>query len=299
MQLPSRLWFPDEPFVTDYKRQIAEGAAWLSKCHVAFVGLARNCAAALANTLLQAADVGKHAESWCLHVETNDNVDDTESVLVEFCGKYPQASFRTQQLRRGHYGAEFAGRRTVALAEYRTACQQWVREHAADAQYVVVVDWDAWGGFSIQGVLNGIGWLIELPGAYGMASVSLSQSNAMIVGPTGQHRVEPTWIHYDAWALRLNSTYDDYRAGIGGWKHQWIPPVGSPPVSVVSAFGGLSIYRKDAFLKGTYNGAADCEHVPFHDSIAKLTTQRLYINPSQRCVMSWMEPEDGGQHSND
>jgi len=59
---------------------------------------------------------------------------------------------------------------------------------------------------------------------------------------------------------------------------------------VCSAFGGLTIYHTAAYLAGTYDGVHDCEHVPFHDSIAKATGQHLSLNPSQRCVMQWMEP---------
>jgi hypothetical protein len=69
-------------------------------------------------------------------------------------------------------------------------------------------------------------------------------------------------------------------------------------VLVASAFGGLCIYRTEAYLQGTYDGVKDCEHVPYHASIAKATGQHLYLNPSQRCIMAWMT-DDGGQHSND
>jgi hypothetical protein len=36
----------------------------------------------------------------------------------------------------------------------------------------------------------------------------------------------------------------------------------------------------------------DCEHVPFHRSIAKATGQHLYVCPGMRTVMSWMETTD-------
>jgi hypothetical protein len=103
------------------------------------------------------------------------------------------------------------------------------------------------------------------------------------------------WVHYDAWALRLNSAWDDYTSGMGGWKHQWLPPVGSPPVPVVSAFGGMAIYDTYAYLKGTYSGK-DCEHVPFHVTMAEQAKGRLYLDPAMRTVMHWMT-DDGGQHS--
>jgi hypothetical protein len=55
----------------------------------------------------------------------------------------------------------------------------------------------------------------------------------------------------------------------------------------------MTIYRADAYLRGTYDGVQDCEHVPFHKSIARATGQHLYLNPSQRMLMNWMEVSDG------
>jgi hypothetical protein len=69
-----------------------------------------------------------------------------------------------------------------------------------------------------------------------------------------------------------------------------MPPVGSPPSLVSSAFGGMAIYRTDAYLAGTYDGTTDCEHVPFHKGIARATGQMLYVCPSMRTIVSWMEP---------
>jgi hypothetical protein len=279
-------------FEQEHARRVAEGRVRQSLASVAFVGLARNCDGALYANLHRVVAEGQRFASWQLHIETNDNTDRTEEVLEAFASEFPEASYRTQTLDRQQFAAEFAGPRTVALAEYRTACQEWVREHAPSVDYVAVVDFDAWGGWIPDAIASGLGWLVRLPGAYGMASVSLMQVDA---GQQGRH-----WVHYDAWALRLNSYWDDYTAGHGAWKHHWIPAIGSPPVHVCSAFGGLGIYRREAFLKGRYDGA-DCEHVTFHKSVADATGQHLFLNPGQRMLMHWLleASTDGGGNNGD
>lgn len=288
--LPEHLVYPLQQFGPLFQARCEDGAARLRTSKVAIVGLARNCAVRLAENLGRLEHITSAAREWCLHIESNDCTDATLEVLHGFCKDRPQATFHYQVLGRRQYGPEFAGPRTMALAEYRHNCQRWVKSCAADADYVIVIDWDQWGGWSTQGVLNGLGWLVELQGAYGMASVSLMQMPVIASDKEGNVQQRADWLHYDAWALRLNSSWDDYTNGCGGWKHHWLPPVGSPPVRVCSAFGGLAIYRTDAYLAGTYDGVKDCEHVPFHESIAKATGQQLYLNPSQRCVMQWMEP---------
>lgn len=303
--LPSRFWFPQEPFAESYRKRATEGLAVLARSRVAFVGLARNCAAQLAGNLQRMLTLGNHCAGWQLHIESNDCDDDTVPVLTDFCRQHPQATFHYQVLGHVNFGAEFAGRRTIAMATHRDACQRWVRACAADTDYVIAIDWDAWGGWNLEGVMNGIGWLLELPGAYGMASVSLAEVPMMSMDAEQNVKVQPTWFHYDAWALRgvgqPDCYWDDYSNGQGGWKHHWIPPVGSTPAIVSSAFGGLCVYRTSAYLKGTYDGTADCEHVPFHASVARATGQHLYVCPAMRCVMSCLprDAADAGQHSDD
>jgi hypothetical protein len=286
--LPANLWYPHHAFGEAFDERHAEGLERLRHSSIAVVGLARNCGSQLADNLQRVHGLASMCKSWQLHIESNDCDDDTLDVLAKFSREHRQATFHYQMLGRGHHPGEFGGRRTIALAEYRAACQRWVRACAADADYVLVLDFDSWGGFSLHGLCNGIGWLVELPGAYGMASTSLFQHNF-------GNGID--WYHYDLWALRgvgqADCYFDTYQNGYGGFGYTWLPPVGSPPVLVSSAFGGMTIYRTDAFLAGTYDGTADCEHVPFHKSIAKATGQHLFLNPSQRCVMHWMEVNDG------
>lgn len=298
MNLPQHLAYPLPPFSESFQARTMEGMQRLASSRLAIVGLARNCAVRLAENLGRLELLTRHAKGWQLHIETNDNADATVQVLTQYCREHRQATFADQTLGRQQYSSEFAGPRTIALAEYRDACQRWVRDCAAGADYVIVIDWDQWGGWSTQGVLNGLGWLACSDDAYGMASVSLVQMPVIAPDNEGNVKQRAEWLHYDAWALRLNSPWDDYTHGFGGWKHHWLPPIGSPPVSVCSAFGALAVYRADAYLAGSYDGTADCEHVPFHDSAAKATGQRLYLNPSQRCVMHWM-PSDAGKHGDD
>lgn len=296
MNLPEHLIYPLQPFAADYMRHAEAGQKEFADASVAFVGLARNCATHLRGNLARLTELVKGCSEWRLHVETNDNTDDTDQVLIEFCVSHPQATFTSQRLGREQFTTEFAGRRTEALAEYRTACQRWVREHASDADYVVAVDFDAWGGWSHTGFLHGMGRISTTADAIGMAGVSLIQHPQMQMGGDKKPMLGIGWVHYDAWALRLNSPWDDYTAGLGGWKHQWIPAVGSPPVPVVSAFGGMTIYRTGAYLKGTYSGE-DCEHVGFHKTMAERAGGRLYLDPAMRMVMHWIT--DGGKHSDD
>lgn len=296
--VPEHLVYPLPVFAEDFKAKHDLGESVWIESEVAFVGLARNCAKWLRQNLLRLEQLASGCRRWQLHIETNDNTDDTDQVLIDFCAAHEQATFTSQRLQRQHYTSEFAGPRTKALAEYRTACQEWVRENARPVDFVVVIDFDSWGGWSHAGFMHGVGALSFRPDAYGMASVSLIQHPQISAGEDRQPVLTTGWVHYDAWALRLNDPFDDYTAGLGGWKHQWLPPVGSSVVPVCSAFGGMAIYDVDAYLKGTYDGT-DCEHVTFHTTIAQRTERQLFLDPAMRTVMHWMEPDHGRRDGDD
>jgi hypothetical protein len=178
------------------------------------------------------------------------------------------------------------------MAGYRNQCQELARRHAPDADYVIIVDLDAWGGWSTHGVINGIGWHERLPDAGCMASTSLFRHSAYRIGQ------EAVWCHYDNWAYRCYG----WAPRLGPWFTFWLPPPGHPPLEVNSAFGGLGIYKTAAYLASEYSGE-DCEHVPFHARM-KEKGWSVFLNPSQRCVMTWLvdedeEPSDGGHNGDD
>jgi hypothetical protein len=92
--------------------------------------------------------------------------------------------------------------------------------------------------------------------------------------------------HYDAWAARPVSWWRDRRNEIGfTWFSAFLPPVGSPPCPMNSAFGGLAVYQTRAFLAGGYSGG-DCEHVPHHRRM-RAAGYQMYLNPGCRYIAVW------------
>lgn len=243
---------------------------------VAIVAIARNCGAFLPNTLGLIDELASRFCRASMYVFENDSTDDTAETLDTFAALRPWVTVEHDTLGRPDIRG-FQRARTEALAEYRQRCVEWSKSHPTD--YVVVLDLDPQGGFSVDGVLNSVGWLCDLNGlstpqqAGGMASYSL-------------YLHEGRLIHYDAWAARL-SWWED-RRDIGGENagHQWFfhfhPPVGSPPIRFNSAFGGLAVYLHRAYITGEYAGWT-CEHVAFHEAL-DAAGYGLYLNPASRYV---------------
>lgn len=288
VSLPPPLIMPPDEFFDDFKHAAVSGREILAQSSIDFVGLARDCEKAITLNLWHAGRIGGDAKSWRLFVSENDSKDGTKQVIKKFASENHQASASLRNLRRKSKAGQLSGKRTEELAQYREQCRKFVESGCSD--YTIVVDWDAKGSWSTDGMLTGIYHLASMGEAYGMASISLMEHPGVALNEAGQPIIQNNWIHYDAWALRLGCDWDDYSKGMGGWKHSWLPPVGSPPVPVYSAFGGLCIYKTSDYIIGEYAGD-DCEHVPFHRSIRQKTGKRLFLNPSQRTVMGWQEAD--------
>jgi hypothetical protein len=276
---PEDFWKVDPLWQDSYDAKCSDGDETASRSKVAIVAIARDAMPYIENTLQIASELAARFQSAVMYVYENDSTDGTDRALDEFAASRPWVTVEHATLQRPDLRG-FEQERTVALAEYRNKCRLWVENHASDCDYVVVLDMDPHGGFSVDGVMNSIGWISEFRSQTnrpidigGMASQSL-----FITEKDG----ELEFAHYDAFAARLN-WWEDRRDKMGYiWFHALILPVGSPPIQFNSAFGGLAVYRTEAFLApGVHYAGGDCEHVSLHQTMRQ-AGYGLWLNPSCR-----------------
>lgn len=279
---PDVLLPPDPEFAEEYARRVELGRRIASRSTVAMVAICRNAMPWLPKTLNLVERTGAMFRDWASFIFENDSEDATRDVLKEW-NDNGRRSVSLNINHRPHLSHTIAEERTVALAEYRSECQWWVR-HRDPVDYVIVFDTDPWSGWSIDGIADSLYWLGDARSpCYGEAAMaSYSWGEVM----AGEQRFA---MHYDAFAARLNHWHRRDQ----NWFHHWHPAVGSPPVRFNSAFGQLAVYRWRDYVQGQYDGR-DCEHVTFHRSLGR----RVFLNPSSRCVSFWV-PEHGGQHGDD
>jgi hypothetical protein len=270
---PDILLPPDPEFAASYRSRVEKGEAVAKRSRVAFVAICRNAMPWLPLTLELVEQAGARCGGWSCYIYENDSTDGTKECLSSWADGTKRVASITDN-GRPHLNYTTATVRTHALAEYRSECQRFVAENG-HFDFVVVFDTDPWGGFSIDGIMNTLGWMEDSHQTVGMASYSWCEWGPP-VWP------QPTICHYDAFAARLNHWHQRDQL----WFHLWHPAVGSPPVKFNSAFGQLAVYRARSFLAGRYTGE-DCEHVTFHKSLGG----DFYLNPSMRVTSFWI-PKD-------
>jgi hypothetical protein len=265
---------PDPEFAPEYWRRVEAGRSLASDMTVTLVAICRNAMPWLPSTLELVEATGAMFGGFSGLIVENDSTDGTAEYLSQYSRDSDWLTVESSVNGRPHLNYTKEQSRTIALAEYRNRCREWVSSQPR-TDLVIVYDTDPWGGWSIDGIATTVSYLSEeaYRDAAGMASYSWCEW-----GPPNWYAIEPC--HYDAWACRW--TWWTERLDMR-WFHMWHPPVGSEPIRMRSAFGQLAVYRRDNYLRGVYDGS-DCEHVGHW----KTCGGGCYLNPSQRVVSFWI-----------
>lgn len=280
---PEDFWVIDDQYVAEYEKMVRLGREVASDLNAVIVAIGRNAMPYLKNTLPLVDEVQAGFKSCRFFVYENDSTDGTDSYLDAWASSRPWMTVQHDTLgvidSRG-----FERERTERLASCRNICHEWVRKNAADTTYTIVLDLDPHHGFSVDGVFNSIGWIGRLTPVPALFQPGAMASYSLFIQQDGdQVRIA----QYDSWAARLN-WWNDRREQVGfGWFSSLLPPVGSRPIPMNSAFGGLCVYRTAAYLCGGYSGE-DCEHVPHHKRMQEAGWQ-LYLNPGCRYVAAVLD----------
>lgn len=286
---PEDWWLVDPAWQETYDRTVSVGRRTTAELDACVVMLCRNSMPYLANTVALLSEVSRGFRSCHHYWLENDSTDETDLDMETLRGLVEDqgATVETEHLTLGGLDSRgFEQGRTERLALLRNKCLEWVREKHPKSAWTIVIDSDPQGGFSVDGVFNSIGWLGDYAARYdarrpaGMASYGVLRAERT---HGAGHGIGPHKLYqYDGWAARLND-WRDRREEVGfSWFFTHLPPVGSPPIPYLSAFGGLAVYRTEAFLAGGYVGD-DCEHVGHHRAMREAGFG-MYINPGCRYV---------------
>ena len=283
---PEDVWPVDEEYQADYDRMVDVGRKTAHELDACVVSIARNAMPLLENTVGLVTELAGGFRSLRWHVYENDSEDGTAEFLDGIAAGSPWITVEHESLG-GIDSRGFEPERTTRLADCRNKCHDWVRTHAADTAWTIVLDVDPQYGFSVDGVFNSVGCLGAMATRACPRRAGAMASYSLLRTADGDGGVGVA--QYDAWAMRPPSWWRDRRNEIGfQWASLFLPPVGSPPAPMNSAFGGLCVYKTEAFLEAgerPYEGG-DCEHVFLHRKMQRAGWQ-LYLNPGCRYIALW------------
>lgn len=246
---------------------------------VVFVGCARNCRPHIRGVLKNIEQfAGNFREAAYVFVE-NDSADGTSPVLNRWLSTRPLATL----IQLDGLTAKLPSR-TARIAFARNAYLDHIGATALrDFDYLVAIDFDDVNAEPIS------------PAGFRDAIELLERDRSYVAAFACSDPV-----YYDVWALRHSEwcprdVWDEVRQNrelnessaiqLYVRSRQISIPADSPPIEVLSAFGGIGIYRLPTALAARYEGltafgAECCEHVAFNSTVGK--GGKLVIMPSLR-----------------
>ena len=261
--------FPPRPeLVTAYRQTCQRGYAAMAGMRVAITGLARNIGDLLPLTIARIERLAARFANYRVILYENDSTDTTKPLLLRWANANPRVIVTMENCADPTNPTTRCLARAERMARYRERCQALVLEHCGDFDATIVLDLDVAGGWSEDGVAN----------SFGQRDWDFIGTNGLIFRREGLQI--NALRQYDMWALRLDKQLTPIPTSRAS-RH--IYHRGEPLVPVTSCFGGMGIYRMEAFRQGRY-GAADCEHVIFHRHLLEHGFSRLFLNPSQILV---------------
>ena len=271
----------DIPFdlLDNYNKKIEEGEMMWKEKKVIICGLARNCENRIVKNIDLVNELGKYFKEYKIIIFENNSYDNTRKKIRS----YPEVDLIGNNDGE-NFSSGYEESRIKRLSKYRSQVQNHIREKYSDYDHVIVLDFDI-RIFSIDGILTSLAWNKDFDV---MGSVSLK--NEPELGS------EDGFIHYDRWAFKFHTWQEEWsiRQEMDmRWFWYWKPPIGAKPIECLSVFGGLAIYKMEAFLSGTYGhkhpeeigGYITSEHNQFHYTLHQNGYNKIFINPSQRCIM--------------
>ena len=263
--------FPEDDFSTaagrraEYLRICRRGYARMKQRRVVIAGLCRDVEPILPATILRIGRLASLFADSRIVVYENDSQDGTKLLLRQWALRDRRVTAVTENIGQPVNPVRRCVARASRMAEYRERCQRMILERHRNFDAVILLDTDLVGGWSEDGVANTFGrdeW--DVVGANGL----VYRREGVAVNELRQ---------YDTWAYRRHESLQPLESAVVATI---VPQRGEPLVRVGSCFGGLAIYRMEAFAAGSYGGG-DCEHVAFHHSLAQRGLSRIFMNPSQ------------------
>ncbi len=267
-QFPEDAFPPQPELSAAYHQTCGRGYAAMAGMRVAITGLARNIGDVLPLTIERIERLASRFANYRVILYENDSTDETKPLLVRWANSNPRVIVTMEDCHDPANPTTRCLARAERMARYRERCQALVLEHCKDFDATIVLDLDVAGGWSEDGVAN----------SFGQRDWDFIGTNGLIYRREGL-RINALR-QYDMWALRLDERLTPIPTAQAS---RYVYHRGEPLVPVTSCFGGMGIYRMDAYRQGRY-GAADCEHAVFHRHLIEGGFCRLFLNPSQIVV---------------
>lgn len=270
-KFPEALYPATKNSLLEYNKRVVAGHGVAASSRVIICGLARDLGDTLYKTIARIECLGSMFEDYLVVIYENDSSDSTRSVLQTWTGLNYKVCPIFENLKKKRNEQDKSNGRTVDMAYYRNQYLAFARELAVGFKpnYLITLDTDLDGGFSYEGICNSLSYDYDVVGSNGLFY--------------REWEGKMQRLYYDSWAFRKlyhPSAHADEEINL------MVLNRGEEPFQVISAFGGLALYKWSSIPDEVWYTSGDCDHVTLHKQMIERGFDKIYVNPSQITLYS-------------
>lgn len=231
--------------------------------NVCIVGIARDIEKTLKKGFENIVRIGELFKSYRGYIYENNSEDGTPELLKKLATKYKNIEYESTYIQSTN------SPRYQRMAGARNCYVDYILKLPARFDMVIVIDPDITIDIQLSGIID--------------TFTNKSQPWHAVFANGIYNNLMMTW---DAFALRTENFNIPYEPENINYFRKLHTELGTGRVvrswlSVVSAFGGLGIYKRECFDHCKYDiNINDCEHVSLHQCMINHGYNKLFINPN-------------------
>lgn len=258
----------------------------LSESTLIVCGIVRDCGKNLKNNIRTINRLCDLAKDYRVVIYENDSKDNTKHILTAWADERKKVHVSLNDFdpvtippKQSAVNPVFSAYRNGKMASYRNRCWDYIEKENLTGDYVIVVDLDV-KKIDLNGVVSSFAVNYDWD-AITANGISRSFSSRF------RKRYHDTYALVACGRENIPQTEESIKAA----QYQWafLKP-GMPLIRVVSAFGGLAIYKKDAIAHCRYGVLLNndekvesrAEHFFFYQQMKVNGFDKIYINPAMQ-----------------
>ena len=279
-RFPESLFQPAENQRASYNKRLVSGFKTAQKSNVIICGMCRDIEDTAYKTISRIERLSSFFNSSYIVIYENDSNDKTPEILKDWQESNDSVTVFSEVIGTKRL-EDTSVERCHIMKDARNKLQNEVKILESsiylDIDFVILVDMDLIGGWSYEGILNSLSYTHwDFIGSNGLHYGTVNKEGLLTNNLEEIARIDR--IFFDTFAYKDVGETAQVRKS-SSEKNKIRLGRGEEPYRVESCFGGLGIYRWNAYKVGQYDMYA-CDHVCFNESIAREGFKSIYINPS-------------------
>jgi hypothetical protein len=256
-----------------------KGVTKMKKSKIVFSGLCRNVEEHIDKNIQLLLESGSYYEDYRVVIFENDSTDRSREIikvwtqknakieLIE-CEEVPNCQYKKERF----FG--LSRKRQDDMVFYRNKCLNYIKEKYSDYDYLLMVDLDMVGYYSIEGLIHSMSF-----DDWDAIFVNGRKPFLLLSGIISQMYDSLAFVDYsEDINQRYQTLSNNFQGFFSSSKMQFIR--GTNLYRVKSAFNGAGLYKMSSILPVEYVKDWSCEHIGLHHQMIQQGFDKLYINPN-------------------